>query len=155
MSLLTSDVSSPRMSRYEMIFMACSRSSLAASKNSLAKPGLFIVSFEKWAPWNKTKLSHVSTNHCKRTSTMSVPHSVRHQFIYTHAHLHTQKTYNMAYNQDDLNFQQHALSFPPGDVRPVMSPPTYQYTQTSETWRHKGLYIMDKRVFHIPQFLVV
>jgi hypothetical protein len=74
----------------------------------LAKPGLFIVSLEKWAPWNKTNLSHVSMNHCKQTCTMSVLHSVCHQIIY----IHTQKTYN----QDDLNFQQHTLSFPPGDI---------------------------------------
>lgn len=112
MSSLIFDVSSPRMSKYEMIFMACSRSSLAASKNSLAKPGLFIVSLEKWAPWNKTKLSHVSMNHCKWTSTMSVLHSVSP--IYTPTH--TQKTCNMAYNQDGLNFQQHTRSFPKGDM---------------------------------------
>lgn len=55
MSFRTSDVSSPRISKYEMIFMACWRSSLALSKNILAKPGRFTVSREKWAPWNKTK----------------------------------------------------------------------------------------------------
>jgi hypothetical protein len=60
MSFRTSDVSSPRISKYEMIFMACWRSSLALSKNILAKPGRFTVSREKWAPWNKTKKKNPS-----------------------------------------------------------------------------------------------
>lgn len=66
-SFLTSDVSSPRMSRYEMIFMACWRSSLALSKNILAKPGLFIVSREKWAPWNVTKNKKKTCLHTPNT----------------------------------------------------------------------------------------
>lgn len=50
-SLLTSFVSCPRISKYSMIFIACSLSSLALSKKNLLKPGRFIVSRAKWAPY--------------------------------------------------------------------------------------------------------
>lgn len=49
MRVETSEVSSPLISKYDISLMACSRSSLAASKNNLANPGLLIVSLEKCA----------------------------------------------------------------------------------------------------------
>ena len=60
----------------------------------------------------------------------------------------------MAYNLHDLHLQKHTLSFPPGDMQPVTTPPKYQYTQSSETWQHKGLYTTDKRFLHISGLAV-
>jgi hypothetical protein len=73
-----------------MIFMACSRSSLAASKNSLAKPGLFIVSLEKWAPWNKNQ-TVPCFNESLQADIYNVCSAQCTSPIYVHTHTYTHK----------------------------------------------------------------